>query len=210
MSVFCVLLRERIEDGCEVSGNRRIDRRLPLEAIRCLDSINNEGVSEKELNRYRLLWIKSRDKAYIAHTSDTLILDVIDYYDRHRSEGLYPEALYYGGRVYSDLGDLPTALEFFQKSFDEMPEDDAHLRFRMIVLNQKGRALHNLRLDSEAINYLEQYLLIDIPNEYYLNNRESILKAKLGGNVQFAYDPAERPKYDAVRYANEPDYKIVK
>ncbi|MDE5872189.1 MAG: GLPGLI family protein [Muribaculaceae bacterium] len=45
-------------------------------------------------------------------------------------------------------------------------------------------------------------------NEHYLNNRESILKAKFGGSVQFAYDSAERPKYDAARYANEPDYKI--
>lgn len=43
--------------------------------------------------------------------------------------------------------------------------------------------------------------------EYFLNNRESIIKAKFGGDVKFGYDPAERPKYDASRYANEPDYK---
>ncbi|MDE6380293.1 MAG: GLPGLI family protein [Muribaculaceae bacterium] len=43
--------------------------------------------------------------------------------------------------------------------------------------------------------------------EYFLNNRESIMIAKHGGSVKFAYDPAERPKYDAVRYANEPDYQ---
>ena len=43
--------------------------------------------------------------------------------------------------------------------------------------------------------------------EYFLNNRESILMARHGGNVEFAYDPEERPKYDAERYANEPDYK---
>ncbi|MDE5586430.1 MAG: amino acid ABC transporter permease, partial [Muribaculaceae bacterium] len=78
---------------------------VPEEAMRCLDSIDPKPLSERDLNRYRLLWIKSRDKAYVNHTSDTLILDVIDYYDRHRNDGLYPEALYYGGRVYSDLGD---------------------------------------------------------------------------------------------------------
>lgn len=43
--------------------------------------------------------------------------------------------------------------------------------------------------------------------EYFYNNRESIIKAKYGGDVKFGYDPAERPKYDASRYANEPDYK---
>lgn len=134
---------------------------IPEAAIDSLASINQDGLSEKDINRYRLLWIKSRDKAYVTHKSDTLILDVIDYYDKHRSEGLYAEALYYGGRVYSDIGDLPKALEFFQKSLDEIPEDDERLRFKSTVLNQTGRLLHNLRLDSEAIEYLEKSLQID-------------------------------------------------
>ncbi len=46
--------------------------------------------------------------------------------------------------------------------------------------------------------------------EYFYNNRESIIKAKYGGDVKFGYDPNERPKYDAARYANEPDYKLSK
>ena len=143
----------------------RLTDSLPLEAIRSLDSVNTAGLSEKDLYRYRLLWIKSRDKSYITHRSDTLILDVIDYYDRHRKEGLYPEALYYGGRVYSDLGDLPTALEFFQKSLNEIPEDDQHLHFRNIVLNQTGRLLQTLRLDSEAIEYLEKSINAGDPSK---------------------------------------------
>lgn len=43
--------------------------------------------------------------------------------------------------------------------------------------------------------------------EYYMNNRESIIQAKHGGSVKFQYDPSARPKYDASKYANEPDYK---
>lgn len=134
---------------------------IPQAAIDSLAAIDPSALSEKDLYRYRLLQIKSRDKAYVAHTSDSLILDVIDYYGRHRSEGLYPEALYYGGRVYSDLGDLPTALEYFQKSLDEIPEDDAHMRFRSTVLNQTGRILSQLRLDSAAIQYLEKSLSLE-------------------------------------------------
>lgn len=41
--------------------------------------------------------------------------------------------------------------------------------------------------------------------EYYLNNRESIIRAK-HGNVQFNYNSHERPKYDSQLYALEPDY----
>ncbi|MDE6553007.1 MAG: hypothetical protein K2K98_08635 [Muribaculaceae bacterium] len=159
----------------------RLTDSLPLEAIRRLDSINTAGLSEKELYSYRLLWIKSRDKAYIAHRTDTLILDVIDYYDRHRNEGLYPEALYYGGRVYSDLGDLPTALEFFQKSLREIPEDDKYLRFRSSVLDQTGRLLHSLRLDSAAIEYLEKSLMIEIQenNDYGIVFTNSLISLSL-------------------------------
>ncbi len=44
-------------------------------------------------------------------------------------------------------------------------------------------------------------------HEHFLNNRESILKAKYGVDIKFAYDPTKRRKYDAARYAREPDYK---
>ena len=150
--------------------NRLCDS-IPEEAIGMLDTINQENLSERDLSRWRLLWIKSRDKAYVNHTSDTLILDVVDYYDRHRMEGLYPEALYYGGRVYSDLGDLPTALEFFQKSLDEIPDDDFNLRFKGTVLDQTGRLLHTLHLDSAAIEYLERSLYINskFKDKYHYN-----------------------------------------
>lgn len=164
---------------CSCGGGGRLDAEferidhlcdsVPKDAISALDSIDWSSLSERDRNRFDLLSIKSRDKAFIVHSSDSLILGVIDYYDKHRSEGLYAEALYYGGRVYSDIGDLPTAIEFFLKSLDEIPEDDLFLRFRRNVLDQTGRALHNLRLDSAAINYLQQSLLINIPNtdEYY-------------------------------------------
>lgn len=44
-------------------------------------------------------------------------------------------------------------------------------------------------------------------NEYYNDNRESILKAKYAGKIEFTSPVKERPKYDAARYAAEPDYK---
>lgn len=43
-------------------------------------------------------------------------------------------------------------------------------------------------------------------DEYYNNNRESIIQAKYGGNVKFE-NISERPKYNADKYAIEPDYK---
>ena len=53
---------------------------------------------------YRLLTVKAADKAYITHTSDSLIRLVLDYYEQEGDRRLLPEAYYYAGRVYRDLG----------------------------------------------------------------------------------------------------------
>lgn len=133
----------------------------PSLAMSILDSIDYSSLSTADRHRFDLLSIKSRDKAYVCHTSDSLILDVIDYYQSHQKSGLYPEALYYGGRVYSDMGDLPTALTYFQKAIDVIPDDRDNLRFKRNVLNQTGRLLHSLRLDSAAIEYMEKSIAIN-------------------------------------------------
>ena len=65
---------------------------------------------------YRLLCIKAKDKAYITHTSDSAILSVVEYYEREGDKKHLPEAYYYAGRVYRDLGDAPQATEYFYKA----------------------------------------------------------------------------------------------
>lgn len=133
----------------------------PQHAMSMLDNIDYGSLSTPDRHRYDLLSIKSSDKAYVRHTSDSLILDVIDYYQEHQKSGLYPEALYYAARVYSDIGDLPTALSYFYKTIDATPDDRMHTRFKSIVLNQTGRILHSIQLDSAAIDYLQRSLIIE-------------------------------------------------
>lgn len=53
---------------------------------------------------YWLLTVKAADKAYITHTSDSLIRLVLDYYEQEGDRRLLLEAYYYAGRVYRDLG----------------------------------------------------------------------------------------------------------
>ncbi len=164
--VFVILLLVAIL-GCNRGGNEKLDEidgicdQDPRLAMSMLDSIDYDALSGRDRHYYDLLSIKSRDKAYVRHTSDSLILDVIDYYSSHQDDSKYPEALYYGGRVYSDMGDLPTALQYFQKAIDATPDDEDNLRFKRNLLNQTGRLLHSLRLDSAAIGYLEQSIEIN-------------------------------------------------
>ena len=132
----------------------------PQTAIACLDSIDPKQLSEADRHLFDLLTVKANDKAYIAHKSDSLIRDVISYYERHDKDPLYAEALYYGGRVYSDLGDYPTSLRYFQNALDMTPADEnPDLRSR--IASQTGRLLNNMSLHKEATPYIEEALAIE-------------------------------------------------
>lgn len=159
---ICILMA-----GCSETGQ---DARLkeiaeivsdsPQEALLRLDSIDCESISEADRHYYDFLTIKAKDKAYIQHTSDSLILDVISYYENISPSPLYAEALYYGGRVYRDMGDAPTALQYFHKVLDNIPEDSRSLNLKARTLSQIGRLLQGISLYDEAIPYIEKSLKI--------------------------------------------------
>lgn len=143
----------------------RLDRaavaieRSPLDALDSLAAINPDALSDPDRHYLDFLTIKAHDKAYILHESDSLILDAINYYSSHE-KALYPEALYYAGRVYSDLGDYPTALKYFHDALDHLPDDAENLDLRTRILSQTGRLLNSLSLYTEAIPYIEEALTI--------------------------------------------------
>lgn len=132
----------------------------PREALDSLYNIDYQQLSDADRHYYDFLMIKVPDKAYVDHTSDSLYLLVLDYESKHKGNGRYPEALYYGGRVYSDLGDYPTALKYFQDALDALPKG-ASLNLRRRILSQTGRLLLSLRLYDDAISHLKQVVHLD-------------------------------------------------
>lgn len=150
--------------GCSHRKNERLARISdtisdnPTLAIRSLDSIRPETLTDADRHFYDFLWIKANDKAYVKHHSDSLILDVIDYYSSRKTDPLYPEALYYGGRVNSDLGDYPTALQYYHKAIDVVEERGIKASFVHSLYSQTGRLLESMRLYDEAIPYIEAAL----------------------------------------------------
>lgn len=133
----------------------------PKAALALLDSIEYNHLSDVDRHYFDFLYVKANDKAWVKHFSDSLILDVIKYYKGNND--IYPEALYYGGRVYSDLGDAPTALQYFNKALSQIPDDEKHTDLLCRTLSQKGWILTNLSLFDEAIPCLESVLEIDYP-----------------------------------------------
>ena len=150
--------------GCSRQPDTRLTRIAaivsdhPERALQDLDSINPDGLSESDRHFHDFLTIKARDKASVPNASDSLILDVIDYYSAYQSDPIYPEALYYGGRVYYELGDYPSALQYFQQALDNPGQAPDTTDLRNRLNSQIGWLLQRLRLYKKAIPYFSQML----------------------------------------------------
>lgn len=124
----------------------------PDSAIALLKNIENTLQTEPETTQmyYRLLCIKANDKAYIPHTSDSLILPVLHYYIEKDDERHLPEAYYYAGRVYRDLGDAPQALDYFEKAAEALPENEGY-QLKSKIYSQMGTLFSYQEIHDEAM-----------------------------------------------------------
>lgn len=130
---------------------------------------------------YNLLTVKAQDKAYILHTSDSLIRTVVDYYERKNNHAYLPEAYYYAGRVYRDLNDSPQALEYFQKAA-EVAEGGTDYNLKIRIYSQMGAIYIDHNIFNKA---LEQQRLAH-KNVLLVKNDKMLIQNLLGMGRVFA------------------------
>lgn len=171
----------------------------PKEALARLDSIDAEQLSDDDRVFYDFLTVKGQDKADVPLTKDSLITIVLAATEHDTHADYYPEVQYYGGRVYSEMGDYPKALRHFQNALDKLPPETDQIILRRNVLNQMARLLDDLRLYKEAIPLVEQTLEIN----RRLNRPEDIVHdLHLLGHIYMhteEYKKAERYFREAVK-----------
>ena len=90
-------------------------------AIRMLDGIKPQlpEFSQSLKMRYELLRHKAMNKACITFTSDSVMKEVVDYYDHHGSANERMLANYVLGCVYRDMHEAPMALEYYNKATEQ-------------------------------------------------------------------------------------------
>ena len=90
-------------------------------AIRMLDGVKSQlpEFSQSQKMRYELLRHKAMNKACITFTSDSVMKEVVDYYDHHGSANERMLANYVLGCVYRDLHEAPMALEYYNKATEQ-------------------------------------------------------------------------------------------
>ena len=113
---------------------------------------------------HRLLTIKAADKAYMRHTSDTLIRQVVAYYEDGADPWLLPEAYYYAGRVYSDLGDAPQALDYFEQAAEALPPKGREMLAGKIY-SQMGTLFEHQQMHEEALEMYRRSYAIEVDAE---------------------------------------------
>ena len=135
----------------------------PDSAVALLRSVEAEMSASQPAVRhfYDLMTLKAQDKADLPLTSDSLILDILQYYEHGGDPNKLPEAYYYAGRVYRELGDAPQAIDYFQKAqtslnelnLQKLPAANAkrYEKLKGTILAQKGYLLRNQHLYKEAL-----------------------------------------------------------
>ena len=163
---------QQIDSIAEVNANS---------AVAMIKTINRDTLSSNDNKYYYdLLKIRTNDKAYIAHTSDSAILSVINYFENNDFNNLLPVAYYYGGRVYSDLGDAPQALEYFHKAIDcpNITSNTMAVAYAQIAGIYHSQKVYDLaipaykkaiELNNNITNSL--YNTLNLANIYILQNR---------------------------------------
>lgn len=109
----------------------------------------SERLDSADWARWALLTTQARDKAFINHTTDSVINRVADYYQRFGDNHQKALAYYYVGRVNSDLGQLKRATDAYLRASDYSAKTDDH-NLSFLILTQMGARFAYQGLTHEA------------------------------------------------------------
>ena len=168
-------------------------------AIRMLDGVESQlpEFSKAQKMRYELLRHKAMNKAYISFTSDSIMKEVVDYYDRHGSANERMRANYVLGCVYRDMHEVPLALEYYNKAEEQADTTAADCDYGTLYrvysqmgflfdkqylpyqeLEAFGKAVRYAYLAKDTLNAIINYQNRGIAYDY-LGNKDSVIAINL-------------------------------
>lgn len=168
-------------------------------AIRMLDGVKSQlpEFSQSQKMRYELLRHKAMNKACITFTTDSVMKEVVDYYDHHGSANERMLANYVLGCVYRDMHEAPMALEYYNKATEQADTTAADCDYGTLyrVYSQMGILFDKQYLPYQlldAFGKAEKYAylakdtfnaIVNYQNRssayYYLGNTDSVIAINL-------------------------------
>lgn len=155
-----------------------------------LDSVISAEPEETRMYYY-LLKTKANDKLYVKHTSDSLMLQVVRFYEQRGDADKLMEAYYYLGSVYRDMNDAPHALKAFQQAA-EAGKESSNYRVLGLINEQIGTLFAYQELYSESLNAITKAI------QYYQINSDKDGIIYSYRNMARIYDRTNQP--DSAEY----------
>lgn len=174
-------------------------------AIRMLDGVKSQlpEFTQAQKMRYELLRHKAMNKACITFTSDSVMKEVVDYYDNHGSANERMLANYVLGCVYRDMHEAPMALEYYNKATEQADTTSADCDYGTLyrvysqmgilfskqylpyqLLDAFGKAVKYAYLAKDTLNAIINYQ--NRENAYsYLGNKDSVIAINLHAATMF-------------------------
>lgn len=177
--------------GCTDSETERVlDRADSLMDI-CPDSIyqlldsvcrNNADAPKPIRMRAELLKAKAQNKAYVDFTTDSVMLEVADYYDHHGSANDRMLAHYLLGCTYRDLKEAPMTLQCYYDAVEaaDTTSSDCDYRTMMSIYGQIATILDKQYMPMEELdawNNYQKYALLSEDTLNYIRGMELRIKA---------------------------------
>lgn len=144
--------------------------------------------------RYQLLLAKAMNKAYVPFTSDSVMKDVAQYYDRHGSPNERMMAHYLLGCVYRDLDSLPQALLQYETAISQADTTREDCDFKTLgrIYGQAAGILWEFNQPIDLLEYARQ-------------SQRFARKAKDTAMIISTYEDMA----DAYNMLNKPDSQII-
>ena len=103
---------------------------------------------------YQLLLADAMNKAYVDIKSDSILKEVVRYYDRHGSANERMRAHYLLGCAYRDMGEAPMALKCYQDAVEQADTTSKECNYRLLccVHSQMSDLFHRQYLPHHAID----------------------------------------------------------
>lgn len=150
---------------------------------------------------YHLLTIKAKDKLYIPHTTDSVILSVVDYYRKKKDKARLFESYFYLGSTYRDLQDVSRALKYYHRAAEIGENTDRYILLGM-TYGQLGILFAYQGLYDESRNMMRRAL------RYYGMEGDSVRYANSLRNLARTFDG--KGEKDSALYYYKESYRMTR
>lgn len=163
-----------------LSTAEQITEQYPDSALILLDSVaNHYNLNTKQFNKYQLLYVQAKNKAYKDISSDTLLFQVKNYYVNNNDIENSALAAFYCGRILQEQGKEKAAMAEYLIA-EEYIEKTNNNNLKGLVQSSIGSVFQKQFLEVKAIEHF-----LESARYFYLanNKRNEIISYNLIGNT---------------------------